>query len=249
MPRPESEPWGPVSAGAFGARGARAAERRFAIPARPTVPKVRAVECGTSIQIVGGRLLGPERHSRYLVGEERSNLFVPVTDARPLHPCRPSRGVRHRVRGCAGTLEVGGFSGSWRSSSESPAPTPGPPARGLRQLRHPQAPQRQGLADQAPPSPAALHPDQRQLNMVDLLRDHHPPSDPPRHLPLRQGPRDRHRDLHRRLERTRPPIHLDQRRRRDHQPRETHTPPKEDLRPATLDALTAVPGLLDQPTR
>jgi len=28
--------------------------------------------------------------------------------------------------------------------------------------------------------------------------------------------------------------HLDQRRRRDHQPRETLTPPEEDLRPATL---------------
>src|SRR5665648_347244 len=68
----------------------------------------------------------------------------------------------------------------------------------------------------------------------DLLRDHHPPGDPPRHLPQRQRPRDRHRDLHRRLERARPPVHLDQRRRRDHQPRQTLTPQDEDLQPATL---------------
>ncbi len=74
-------------------------------------PKVRAVECGTSVQIVGGRLLAPEGHSRSLVGEHRSNVFVPVTGARPSYPCRPSRGVRHRARGCAGTLQVGGFSG------------------------------------------------------------------------------------------------------------------------------------------
>ena len=50
----------------------------------------------------------------------------------------------------------------------------------------------------------------------DLLRDHHPPSHPPRHLRL--GPRaDRgdHR-VHRRLERTLPTIHLDQGRRHDH---------------------------------
>ena len=54
-----------------------------------------------------------------------------------------------------------------------------------------QAPQRQDLADQAPPGPAALHPDQRQLaeHGGNLLRDHHPPSDPPRHLPLRPAPR------------------------------------------------------------
>jgi hypothetical protein len=45
---------------------------------------------------------------------------------------------------------------------------------------------------------------------------------------------DRHRHLHRRLERTRPPIHLDQGRRRDHRPRQTLTPPDEDSRPATL---------------
>ncbi len=78
---------------------------------QPAVPRCGPLECGTSVRIVGGRLLGPEGHSRYLVGEHRSDVSFPVTDARPWHSCRPDRGVRHRARGCAGTLEVGGFSG------------------------------------------------------------------------------------------------------------------------------------------
>ncbi len=67
-------------------------------------PKVRADERGTSVPTVGGRPLRLE-------SGHRSNLSVLVMDARPLHPCRPSRGVRHRARGYAGTLQVGGFSG------------------------------------------------------------------------------------------------------------------------------------------
>jgi len=67
-------------------------------------PKVRAGECGTSVPTVGGRMLRLE-------SGHRSNLSVLVMDARPLHPCRPGRGVRHRARGCAGTLQVGGCSG------------------------------------------------------------------------------------------------------------------------------------------
>jgi hypothetical protein len=46
-----------------------------------------------------GRLLGPEGHWRYLVGEHRSTVAVPVTNAHLLHPCRPNRDVRHRARG------------------------------------------------------------------------------------------------------------------------------------------------------
>src|SRR5665648_354729 len=120
-------------------------------------------------------------------------------------------------------------------------------ARALRQLRDPQAPQRDGLADQAPTGAAALHPDQRELaeHGGDLLWDHHPSGDSPRHVPQRQGPRDRHRHLHRRLERTRSPIHLDQGRRRDHRPRQTVTPPEEDLRPATLVGLLPVGVVVD----
>jgi len=43
--------------------------RRTAIPPTADGPTVRAVECATSVQIVGGRLPGPERHSRYLLGQ------------------------------------------------------------------------------------------------------------------------------------------------------------------------------------
>jgi hypothetical protein len=48
----------------------------------------------------------------------------------------------------------------------------------VRQLRHPQAPEREGLAGQEPPRALALHPDQRVLaeHGRDLLRHHHPPS-------------------------------------------------------------------------
>ncbi len=49
--------------------------RRTATVRTADGPKVRTVECGTSVQIVGGRLLAPEGHSRSLVGEHRSNVF------------------------------------------------------------------------------------------------------------------------------------------------------------------------------
>ncbi len=68
---------------------------------RPTVPRCGPLSAARPFGIVGGRLLGPETHSRYRVGEHRSDVSVPVTDARPLLPCRPSAGVRHRARGCA----------------------------------------------------------------------------------------------------------------------------------------------------
>ncbi len=51
-------------------------------PPTATGPTVRAVECGTSVQIVGGRLLGPEGTRGTSPGEQRSNVSVPVTDAR-----------------------------------------------------------------------------------------------------------------------------------------------------------------------
>src|SRR6201998_3944706 len=50
----------------------------------------------------------------------------------------------------------------------------------------------------------------------NLLRDHPPSSDPPRHLHQRQGPDQRDRNLHRRMERALPTIHLDQNRRPAH---------------------------------
>ena len=56
----------------------------------------------------------------------------------------------------------------------------------VRQLRHPQAPERAGLAGQEPADHHALHPDLGLLaeHGRDLLRHHHPPSHPPRHLHL-----------------------------------------------------------------
>jgi hypothetical protein len=85
-------------------------------------------------------------------------------------------------------------------------------AHRVRQLRHPQTPRRAGLAGQAPADHPALHPDLGVLaeHGRDLLRDHHPPSDPPRHLHLGEGPHRRHPGLHRRLERPLPALRLDQ---------------------------------------
>ena len=90
-------------------------------------------------------------------------------------------------------------------------------AHRLRQLRHPQASQGEGLAGQEPANQHALHPDLGVLaeHGRDLLRHHHPASDPTRHLHLGQRPHRRHRSLHRRLERTLPPLRLDQDRRPD----------------------------------
>ena len=95
-----------------------------------------------------------------------------------------------------------------------PAPQAAP---GLRQLRHAYPPGRAGLAGQAPPDHAALHAD---VGVVaehggGLLLDHHPAGHPPRQLHLGPRPHRRHRDLHRRVERPLPPLHLDQDRRRD----------------------------------
>ena len=69
-----------------------------------------------------------------------------------------------------------------------------------------------------PPDHPALHPD---VGVVaehgrDLLRDHHPPGHPPRHLQLRPRPDRGDQRIHQRLERTLPTVHLDQERRHDH---------------------------------
>ena len=67
----------------------------------------------------------------------------------------------------------------------------------------------------------------------DLLRHHHPTGHPARHVHLGQGPHRRDRDLHRRMERTPPAVHLDQDRRPDHPPRDQRS---SDFNSATLDA-------------
>ena len=82
-------------------------------------------------------------------------------------------------------------------------------------------PDGQRLAGEEPADHPALHPDLRVVAEPgrDLLRDHHPPGHPPRHLHQRQGPHRRDQHLHRRLERTLPPLRLDQDRRRDPAPK------------------------------
>src|SRR5690349_3653235 len=76
----------------------------------------------------------------------------------------------------------------------------------------------EGLARPQPADQLALHPDVRVLveHGRDLLRDHHPPSHPPRHLHLGARPDRGHHRIHRGLERTLPTLCLDQRRRRHH---------------------------------
>ena len=63
--------------------------------------------------------------------------------------------------------------------------------------------------------------------------NHHSAGDPSRHLPHRRRPRDREIHLPRRLERTRPPVHLDQERRRPLRPRRTVDQPHKDVQLAT----------------
>ena len=74
-----------------------------------------------------------------------------------------------------------------------------------------------------PPSHTAFHPDELLVaeHGGDLLRHHHPPSHPPRHLRQRHRPADRDPHLHRQLQPARPAIRLDQDRRRT--PRQNQT--------------------------
>jgi len=73
----------PVRTPGHGTCSRRFARRYTVIPSVADGPTVRPVECGT----------------------DSTSLSVPVTDARPVHPCRPSRGVRHRARGVRGNAE------------------------------------------------------------------------------------------------------------------------------------------------
>jgi len=106
--------FGPVTSGCDCAGPQRgsglAPTRRFlsAPPKSPCRSRPTVLGCGLLSEACPFKLWAAgcwagERASAQLVG--------PVMDARPWHPRRPSRDVRHRARGCAGTLQVGGFSG------------------------------------------------------------------------------------------------------------------------------------------
>jgi hypothetical protein len=104
---------------------------------------------------------------------------------------RPSSAISSRRS--PGTTRVGGCT-SWLTTT-TPTSTP-TSARGLRRTR--------GSRCYSPDLGFLAEPGR------SLLRDHHPSSHPPRILRQRQGTRRRDQPLHRRLERTLPPLHLDQ---------------------------------------
>ncbi len=59
-----------------------------------------------------GRLLGPEGHLRYLVGEHRSTVAVPVTNGPPVASVQAKPGCKtpcKRVRGNAGVTAKSAF--------------------------------------------------------------------------------------------------------------------------------------------
>jgi len=81
----------------------------------------------------------------------------------------------------------------------------------LRQLRHPQASPGEGVAGEEPTGPLALHAGRLLLAQPGgvLLLRHHPAGHPPRFLHLSPPARQRHRRLHRSLERSPQALHLD----------------------------------------
>jgi len=125
------------------------------------------------IRDVVGLYLDPPAKAVVVCIDEKTQIQALVRTAPilPIRPGVPEKQTSDYVRNGTTTLFAGleiatGLVTDRRRvlgvpQASRPRLPPGPPARGLRQLRHPQAPQRQGLADQAPPGPAALHPDQR----------------------------------------------------------------------------------------
>jgi hypothetical protein len=89
-----------------------------------------------------------------------------------------------------------------------------PTARRARQLPHPQTRRHQPMAGQEPADHPALPPNLRLMAEPrrGVLRDHHPPSDPPRILRQRQATRHRDPRVHRRTQRSLPAVRLDQNR-------------------------------------
>ncbi len=74
-------------------------------PAHYDDPQARAVECGTPVQMVGGRRLGPDRHSRYLARRAAEHRVCPGYRRPPGAPVQAQSGCKtpcKRVRSNAG---------------------------------------------------------------------------------------------------------------------------------------------------
>ena len=148
----------------------------------------------------------------------------------PMRPGLPEKQthdyIRHGTTTLFAALEIA--TGTVEQRLPTAAPPPGVPARSSSRWPRPtragsciwswtttpptSTPTiRRWLAPQPADHPA-LHPDLRVVAEPgrDLLLDHHPPGHPPRQLRQRQRPDRRHRHVHRRLERTLPPLRLDQ---------------------------------------
>ena len=145
----------------------------------------------------------PEKRSHDYIRHGTTTLFaaLEVATGKVTDACYPRHRHEEFLRSCA----------------RSPRPTPAASCTSWQTTTAPTTTRRPGLAGQAPPDHPALHADVGVLAQHGggLLLDHHPAGHPPRQLHLGQGPHRRDRELHRRLERPLPPVHLDQDRRRD----------------------------------
>ena len=179
-------------------------------------------ELEAKVRDVVGLYLNPPEKAVVLCVDEKSQVqaldrTAPILPLRPGMPEKQTHDyVRHGTTTLFAALEVATGKVDRRllpaapprgvpdaSSSRSPRPTRGCKLHivvdNYATHKHPAV---QAWLAQQPADHAALHPDLGVLaeHGRDLLRHHHPPGHPPRHLHQRQGPHRRHRDLHRRLE-------------------------------------------------
>ena len=187
------------------------------------------------VRDVVGLYMDPPEHALVLCVDEKSQIQAldRTAPCLPMLPTTPARRSHDYVRNGTTSLFAALNVGHRRGHRLAPPPAPAPgvpevpqghrrrhprrpgPAPDLRQLRHPQDPRDEELADPPPPVPPALHPDQLLLaqSRGTLVRR----ADQPQAAPLRpqQRPRtrSRHPGLDRGLERRPQAIRLDKDRR------------------------------------
>src|SRR5512142_862062 len=179
----------------------------------PTDPQLEG-----KIRDVVGLYLHPPEKAVMLCVDEKPQLQALERTAPVLPVRRPPRGGQLRLPPArhhdpvrrAGSSHRQGYRGLHRPAP--PSGVLGVPqagrrrlsalrtARRGRQLRHPQASRRPGLAQAASPPAPALHADLRVLaeSGGGILLDHHPSGAAPRQLPHGRRPHRRHRAVHRR---------------------------------------------------